>query len=137
MNRSITSVALAAGLVLVATGCGGGRDTATVTGRVTYKGQPLTAGSVAIHVAGRRPATGPINPDGTYRVEQAPVGEAKVAVQTPRPAPATKAAPGPVPGGAAPVRVVPIPDRFADADRTTLSAVVRSGGQQHDIDIRD
>lgn len=135
MKRPMGFVILAAGLCLVASGCGG--ETTTVTGTVKYKGTPLTTGSVTISVAGKRPATGPIYPDGTYRVDMAPVGEAKVAVQTPPLAPPMKKGTTPTVPGAVEVKVVPIPQRFADPAQSNLSAVIKSGGQRHDITIND
>lgn len=136
MTRRVAFAILAGCLGLFAAGCGGGQ-TATVAGTVKYRNTPLTAGSVTIQVPGKRPATGPISADGTYRVENAPVGNATISVQTPLPAAPAAANAGPVPGGAAVVKVVPIPKRFADPEKSNLSAVIASGGQQHHITIND
>lgn len=137
MKGRMTFAVLAACLGLATSGCGGG-GTATVTGTVKYKGAPLTAGSVTLQVAGKRPATGPINADGTYRVENAPVGNATILVQTPLPASDSNAPlTGPMPEGAVVVKVVPIPKRFADPAQSNLSAVITPGGQQHHITLND
>lgn len=71
-------LAALAGLPLLATGwgCSGSSslDTISVEGRVTYKGQPVTQGTVtflprdAAEGTPRRPATGTIQSDGTYRL---------------------------------------------------------------------
>lgn len=62
--------ALAGSLVVLPllTGCGSGNPpTAPVTGTVTFQGKPLPAGTVIFTpTAGGPPATGEIQPDGTY-----------------------------------------------------------------------
>lgn len=71
---------------LAATGCGRGRPRAPVTGKVMYQGQPLSFGMVMFQPAEGQPATGPIQPDGTFRMaipgegDGAAVGENKVRV---------------------------------------------------------
>jgi len=52
---------------LAAGGCGPKRpETFPVSGRVTYKGQPVARGLVAFYPAEGRMATGDIGPDGRY-----------------------------------------------------------------------
>lgn len=65
---SLTLVACAA-----LTGCGDGTTKSTVTGTVTYNSQPVKGGSVTLTpiAAGEdgplmRPASGNVNPDGTF-----------------------------------------------------------------------
>lgn len=57
------------GLFLVLPGCGGG-DKGSVSGKVTYKGQAVTGGSLTFIPAGTgnpgKPATGEVKSDGTY-----------------------------------------------------------------------
>jgi hypothetical protein len=54
-------------LLLVAVGCKERPAMAPVTGRVTYRGQPLKFGSVMFqHKSGGQPAAGTIQPDGTF-----------------------------------------------------------------------
>ena len=66
-------------------GCGSEkRDRATVTGRVTYKGEPLRFGTVIFEPEAGQFATGLIQPDGAFQMETrgegqgAPVGKCKV-----------------------------------------------------------
>src|SRR5207302_362988 len=67
--------------LLVAAGCG--RSTGTVSGKVTFKNQPLKGGTVTF-----TPKDGPgfviaqIQPDGSYTAENVPVGETAVTVET-------------------------------------------------------
>jgi hypothetical protein len=68
---------------LLLTGCGGG--VGDITGKVTYKGNPVVHGSVGFVGADGIPRSTRINPDGTYTVKDVAVGEAKITVQSPKP----------------------------------------------------
>jgi hypothetical protein len=71
-------------LVFGAAGCG--QKSASVTGKVTYRGTPLASGTVVfVGPDGTTAGTGMIMPDGTYSVPKAPVGAVKAAVQSPPP----------------------------------------------------
>jgi hypothetical protein len=61
------------------TGCGG-PELGTVTGVVTYRGEPVATGQVSFLGADGVPVCGEIDPDGTYRATGVPVGEAVVTV---------------------------------------------------------
>jgi hypothetical protein len=60
-----------------ASGCGG---TATVTGTVSYQGQPVTHGSVTFRSADGAARSAPILADGSYTVEGVHTGEVKVGI---------------------------------------------------------
>jgi len=69
-------------LVLTATGCSSGRR-ATVTGKVTYQGKPLTSGTVMFYTAdGSAGGSASIMPDGMYKAADVPVGEVTATVRT-------------------------------------------------------
>ncbi len=53
-------------LLLLATLVGCGSDTVKVTGKVTLDGEPLTTGRINFYPETGRPATGAIQPDGTF-----------------------------------------------------------------------
>ena len=58
---------LAVSAALAAGGCGPGLpETAPVQGTVTYDGKPVTQGKIAFFPETGRPASGQIQPDGTY-----------------------------------------------------------------------
>ena len=63
--------------LLAATGCSSG--TSVVVGKVTYKGKPVTMGTVTLQTP-TGAFQGPIQSDGSYEVKGVPVGTAKVAV---------------------------------------------------------
>ena len=65
------ALALSALLIGSSPGCGGKSqfpETLPVSGKVTYKGQPVTKGTVTFQSDTGQPATGEIQPDGTYRL---------------------------------------------------------------------
>jgi hypothetical protein len=125
-GRLLAGVALALGLV--ATGCGG-KGVGEVTGTVTHKGQPVTAGAVKfVPEGGGDPVETPLGPDGTYRATGVPVGRSRVAVETlkfkamtPPPAGLAKQM-----GGPRPV-YVPIPEKYEKPDTSELSVEVKDG----------
>jgi hypothetical protein len=130
-------------------GCGKGRPaTAAVSGTVTIRGRPVTAGTVLFVAAdGTQSASAELSPEGTYTMPAAPVGPVRVAVQTAtfryrRVVPAgLKPPPGvnasspqyrPVDRRAGTV-YVPIPARYESPDQSGLSLTVERGQQTLDI----
>lgn len=130
------------GAFLVAVvGCGGG--TADVRGKVTYQSKPVVFGSVVMIGSDGMPKSGAIEPDGTYRVRGVKVGTVKVSVSSPTP-------PGLVPArknkasrdeederrpadAGQPVSPevakgwFPLPEKYADHEKSGLTAKVKSG----------
>src|SRR5215467_11553492 len=84
-------------LLPVLAGCGGKR-TGFVTGKVTFKGQPVTSGSVTFYGEDGRVDSGQLSIEGNYTIAQAPRGVVKVTVvpAQPRSAPKLKKNPGSV-----------------------------------------
>jgi hypothetical protein len=75
---------VAAAIVLAAaSGCGG---TATLSGKVSYKGQPVLSGSVIVLLADGTARESVIQPDGTYTVEGVSRGRVRLGVFSPDPA---------------------------------------------------
>jgi hypothetical protein len=141
---------LPCGLLLA--GCGGSQG--TVSGKVSYKGQPLKGGTVSIIPKAGGVVSAPIKEDGSYTISHVPPGPARVTVETRslRPMP-KRAMPGPyakmpkdaipegvkVPGVTSqgdPNRYVAIPDQYADPEKSGLSLDVQRGSQPHDIDLK-
>jgi hypothetical protein len=69
--------------MLSATGCGGAHG--NISGKVTYKGQPVRFGSVVVVGSDKTPVTGPIDQGGNYLIEDAPAGEVQIGVVSPDP----------------------------------------------------
>jgi hypothetical protein len=109
------AAALVAGLALAPLGCGGG--TGTVTGKVTYNGEPLPSGTVVFwNTDGKGTKEAEIQADGSYTIEQMPAGPAKVAVMTPHGGAVAGGGmggpPGRGPGGGPPQSMVPPADKI-------------------------
>jgi hypothetical protein len=138
-------------LLVVSAGCS---SKGTVSGKVTYQGKPVPAGTVIfVPLAGGGGFTANIR-DGAYTVEGLPLGPVKISVSTPvnaahmkelvskmRPPPEMmqKVAPGKSAEGSAPpsqdTQAVSIPARFQDPEKSGLTYTVKSGSQVYDIDI--
>src|SRR5262245_32889412 len=119
-------------------GCGpsGG----TVSGKVTYRGKPVTMGHVTMIGSDNVQYVGDITSEGTYSIPHVPGGPVKITVSSPNPNIAQRArAIGPGPrGGAgdleeaapppptAPTGWVEIPPEFADPEQSGLTGTVKS-----------
>ena len=100
----------------------------TVTGTVSFKGQPLPSGKVSIMSEGGAVCSGDIAPDGRYTVYRVPGGPVKIAVAAYPPPP-----PGPVPTTAP--KYLAIPRRYRDFDKSALTRTVTHGWQVQNIDL--
>jgi len=149
-------------LLFVASGCGPGNSTSgTVSGKVTYKGQPVTGGSLAFHTKEGAIYPTVINEDGTYTLTGMPTGDMTVTVDTealnPDKVIPTYGEPGqpgqpgqpgaggtmqPPPGVAAPPqketgKYIKIPEKYNDPTKSGLTVNVTSTGTKKDFDLSD
>jgi hypothetical protein len=144
-RRACLFSSLAVLLTLALGGCGS-RNTGSISGTVSYKGQPLGNGSVVFVGKEGKGDSSPIGADGSYQVNRAPVGQVKITVETVPPAPTAGAIPmagkitpsgGPEmpksPGAAG--KYVKIPDKYKDAAQSTLTYEVKPGSQKYDINL--
>jgi len=123
-------------------GCGAGGG--TVTGRVSYRDQPVTSGTVLLYTEGGAVHSCLIGADARYCLTDVPLGAARMAVVTHGEVPAgLQSAPPkghpPYPGvEAAPPRCphVLIPARYADPDSAGLRLTIRAGEQAFDIALQ-
>ena len=144
----------AAAFLILMTGAGCGENTATVTGRVTYDGQPVTSGSVVFYGDDGRVDSGLLDANGKYIVTRAPIGPVKVAVMASKEV-KTSGGKGATPAGpplgkgkmkkASGVDAKPepetvlkstIPERYSDPQKSGLVYTVGSGKQVIDIDLK-
>jgi hypothetical protein len=105
-----------------------------VEGTVTYKGQPLPAGTITfVSKDGKVTVAAPIAADGTYRAT-VPVGEYRVAVSTMELKKADPKNP-PKPGDPKepPKKFVLIPAKYGDPNTSGLTYSVQKGKQVYDI----
>lgn len=123
-------------------GCGGG--TTEVTGTVTYRGKPVTSGTVAFAAPSGAAVYAEIKPDGTYEASGVPVGKLSVAVSSPDPRVATpadggrgrgKGPPAAQPAAKAPDGWVSLPPKYATPDQSGLSVTLTSKPNKYDIPL--
>jgi hypothetical protein len=82
----IAGGAVALGVIIIGLSAfAGGATTATVSGRVTMSGRPVIWGAVILVGPDGRSVAGRIQPDGSYTVPDAPIGDVAVAVTSPDP----------------------------------------------------
>lgn len=139
LSRVCRASLLFAGIALT---CGCGASKSVVTGKVSYKGKPLAMGTIYMVGADGIAAPAPINPDGTYRIEGVAIGTAKIGVSSPKPPTPqmlAHARKGRAPANAAPPPDVAtwfeIPDKYADPQSSGLTVELKSGPNEHHIDL--
>jgi hypothetical protein len=132
-------------------GCGGG--TGTVSGKVTSRGQPVTAGTVVFDGGDGRLSTANITPQGTYTAPRVPLGLVKVAVLRPEergpppmrssalpgggklpPHPSTKSGSTPSVSSSGPAPAVAA-DKYRSPQTSGLALAVERGKQTYDIPL--
>jgi hypothetical protein len=123
-------------LVLAAAGCGPSQ--ATISGKVTRHGKPVTAGTVLFVDAKNHIATGKLDEEGHYVVPRIPMGSFKVTVQTLRPEQLQAMAEQSKDAARLPRRLknlVPVPEKYADPETSGLTCQVNQPQQEHNIDL--
>jgi hypothetical protein len=131
------------GLVCGVFGCGGQGD---VAGKVTFRGQPVTAGTVRVQGPDNLIHDGAIQADGSYAVSAVPVGPARLLVHVVDPElekfmqavgkrhlGQTGASPPRPPNPAKRSRV---PARYDDFDTSGLRLEVKPGTNPYDIALK-
>jgi hypothetical protein len=66
--------------------CGCGNSTATISGKVSYRGRLVTSGSIIVLQSDGTAKSGVIQPDGSYSVAGVERGHLRIAVISPNPA---------------------------------------------------
>ncbi len=87
-RRGFWSACLLATACLSATvGCDSGQSTSSVSGKITYQGEPVTSGLINFLPERGQPLGGGLRSDGTYQFKL-PAGQYKVRIDTPPAMPA-------------------------------------------------
>lgn len=129
------AVALLAGVLNA--GCSNQQAaTGEVHGKVTYRGQPVSAGIMRFFPAAGGSVSTFLGPQGTYRATGVPFGNARVAIETSgfsklKGPPAHKAK---LIRGSLPVYVA-LPERYEQPDTAQIAAVINETSVQFDIDL--
>jgi len=163
LSRPALGGCLFVSMALLVGGCS--RPPGTVEGTVSFKGKPLTSGSIVFYAQpDNNPFPTKIDSDGTYKLTNVPAGPVKVAVAT-EPAPhiplgmpmSAEKMGGPAgekfPGdpelikknkGGSPAaksktttpKYVQIPDTYKDPEKSGLNYTIKSGRQRIDVDLK-
>lgn len=130
--------------------CGCGGSVGVVKGTVSMKGTLLSQGRVSLTNGKGYMETVDIQPDGSYRFENVPVGTLKIGVESPDPvelkrldAERKKAEKAGMPMRGAnnpitigdPAKWIPIPARYAIPEDSGLTVEVSSGENDHPINL--
>lgn len=136
-------------LTVFVMGCSGSSiKQAEVSGTVSYKGKPLPGGVITFVSPRGYTGTAVIDPQGHYKMPQAPVGEVQIGVDnrmlTKRGAASAKKGMLKLPPEVASKQQNPqavtgtyvfLPPKFAAPDKSGLNYTVKPGTQTHDIDL--
>ena len=137
MNSRFAVRSAVLGLLLCVSGCS---SKGTVSGKVTYKGNPVTSGSVSLIASDDIQYASDIGPDGSYSIPNVPGGPVRFFINSPNPNAnmAFRNAPRDIRGendlgggGAAPPVVPPppagwvqLPDKYSDPEKSELTGNV-------------
>ncbi len=129
-------------MLFASVGCGGG--VGDVSGKVSYKGKPVTMGSVLVIGSDKVPRYGPIQKDGQFAIAGVPVGEAKVAVNSPDPRTLHVSASNKLGGQSAaapsPADIAawfPLPEKAGDPLQSGLTIAVNRGANVVALELKD
>jgi len=103
------------------------KETATVQGKVSFKGQPLAGGEITFHPKQGKAVKVAIADDGTYSVKDLPVGATVITVESFRELRKDKEK----------RKFNVLPAKYADPKKSGLTYVVKAGKQEYDVDLRD
>ena len=146
VNALGIAVASVACLLLVS-GCDSGPPTAPVHGTITYKGKPVTTGTITFYPAeGGRPAVGDIGSDGSYTLSRTVpgdnviLGDYKVAIEATE---SSATAPPPTsladelssgPASTPPPKQL-VPAKYSTIESSELTATVTEGDNTIDFPL--
>ena len=146
-QRSLVWVSRFCCLALIAALAGCGASTSEVSGKVTYKGQTVSNGTVALISAQNQMVAGMIGPDGAYRIPNVVQGTVQVTVRTHRRTPpgfqlkqnVPFAPDAPVPHKSkmgSESNQAPIPEKYGMPDQSGLVLNVTEPTQVFDINLK-
>ena len=118
-------------MMLLSAAAGCGQRAATISGKVTFQDVPITTGTIAFISQNGTVVSGTIE-GGIYTVTGVEIGpDATVTVMSHVPSPMMQPPTGPEAGVPvrAPLKYVPIPDRYSDPKRSGLTCQVIEGRQ--------
>jgi len=117
--------------VMSLVGCSNKKPAGSIAGKVTYKGQPVTLGSINFYDSGRgMAANSKLDGSGNYSITELEVGTYKVYLSPP--------IPEQLPPGTPPKKEkFDVPAKFQDPARSTITKEVKAGKNDIPVDITD
>lgn len=156
--RTLRLGLFAALALVLAAGCRTSPNPAKVSGKVTYKGQPVKGGDIVFH-SDQGTYRGTLGQDGSYEIVDLPVGEMKVTVDTEFLNPDKKATTygggrgdkmtnerlaaeraagrGPASRDEQLARYTKIPPKYSNVASTDLKTTLEKGKQTRDFELKD
>lgn len=113
-------------------GCGTSSVSNIVSGKVTYKSQPLNSGTIELYGPNNTIRSGGIGADGTFTVADPGVGENTIVVKTPAPA----AAPPGVKMPGSDIVPVRVPAQYGAPTTSGVKQTIAAGRTTVDIDLK-
>jgi hypothetical protein len=139
--------------LLAALGCGS--STATVSGKISFRNNPLHGGTVTFYGPGENgwTKTSTISDDGSYKLDHVPTGSARITVETKtaKVNPQAKQKMPKMPKDKPPEglehspfgqmqkqsadKFVEIPEKYKDPNQSGLTYEIKNGKQEHNINL--
>jgi hypothetical protein len=110
------------------------RDTAVLTGTVTFDGKNLPQGLIAVRTDDGRSANGNIE-NGVYRINDAPLGDVRLLVQSLSPPPLVVPPSAKVDPVKHAINMMAIPERYNDFATSSLSTTLIAGDNKLDLKL--
>ncbi len=125
-------------VIFACMGCGSGPSTATVTGTVTFEGGPVKAGTICFVPLDGIPRQGDIQPDGSYRVDDIPLGDAIIVINPPAVEDPNKHMRIKEQKDTAVIQPPPppFPTKYIDMSTSDLRYSVKSGENVHKVEMK-
>jgi hypothetical protein len=155
---SVLGLASVLASVALFAGCGGGHsiNQGSVSGKITYKGAPVTGGTITFFpTSGTGSAPVTIKPDGTYSSTDVPMGDMGVSIETesvkglggggpayniPKGMKPPSGTPQPeqpkIQGGANMPVYVQIPQKYVNPKTSGLTCTIKPGKNVCDFDLK-
>jgi hypothetical protein len=127
-------------LCFLAAGCG--RPKGIVSGKITFQGKALTSGYVTFTPDKGPAVNGNIDGDGNYRVQNVPVGPAKITVSGETGASSETIRnvnprdPKAMMEGLKPKNSFNLPKKYQNPEESGLTCEVKQGTQEHNLDLK-